>query len=225
MTALAAREAYRLWAPSYSAENAVTCLEQRLVDALGPAPAGLRLLDVGCGTGRRLVGTGAARAIGVDLSPEMLATGRLELGFGPEVQLQLGDARTLRLPDGAFDLVWCRLMVGHLDECRRLYRELGRVVRIGGRVIVTDFHSAAHAAGHRRTFRHDGAVLEVEHHVHPEKEQLAAAAAAGLTLVASEQAAIGPEVRRFYLEAGREAAYEEQQGLPVVQALAFRRDG
>lgn len=225
MTVLAPREAYRLWAPSYGAENAITHLEQRLVRELGPSPAGLCLLDVGCGTGRRLVDAGARRAVGVDLSPEMLAAGRAVHPFGPNVQLQTGDVRELQLPTGAFDLVWCRLVIGHLDECRRAYRELARVTRKGGRVIVTDFHPAAHAAGHRRTFRHDDTVHEVEHRVHSEADQVAAAAAAGLTLVGRSEAVIGPEVRSFYAAAGREAQFEEQLGLPVVLVLAFARDG
>lgn len=225
MNALAPREAYRLWAPSYGAENAITHLEQRLVREIGPSSVGLNLLDAGCGTGRRLVGTGARRAVGVELSPEMLAAGRVEHDFGPEVLLQVGDVRALRLPDGAFELVWCRLVIGHLDECRRAYAELGRVTRRGGRVIVTDFHPAAHAAGHRRTFRHDGDVHEVVHRVHPVNEQIAAAAAVGLTLVGRAEAAIGPEVRAFYEGAGKRALFEEQLGLPVVLALAFTRDG
>lgn len=225
MSALAPREAYRLWAPSYGAENAVTHLEQRLVGELGPSPAALSLLDAGCGTGRRLVGTGARRAVGVELSPEMLAAGRAEHAFGAEVQLQVGDVRALRLPHDAFDLAWCRLVIGHLDQCRRAYAELGRVTRKGGRVIVTDFHPAAHAAGHRRTFRHDGAVREVVHHVHPVDEQVTAAADVGLTLIDQREAAVGPEVRGFYEATGKLAAYKAQLGLPVVLALAFARDG
>ena len=225
MSLLAPREAYRLWAASYEAENAITHLEQGLVHDLSPPPAGLCLLDAGCGTGRRLVGTRARRAVGVDLSPEMLAAGRETHAFGPNVQLQVGDVRELRLPDGAFDLAWCRLVIGHLDECRRAYRELARVTRKGGQVIVTDFHPAAQAAGHRRTFRRDGAVHEVEHHVHAVDEQVAAAAAAGLSLIGRSEAAVGPEVRAFYEAAGRGALYRAQLGLQVVLALAFRRVG
>jgi malonyl-CoA O-methyltransferase len=225
MSVLAPREAYRLWAPTYEAENAITHLEQRLVRELGPSPAGLCLLDVGCGTGRRLVGTRATRAVGVDLSPEMIAAGRETHAFGSEVRLQVGDVRELRLPDAAFDLVWCRLVVGHLDECRRAYRELARVTRKGGAVIVTDFHPAAHAAGHRRTFRHGDAVHEAEHHVHPADEQVAAATAAGLMPAGQSEAGIGPEVRPFYETAGKQALYERDLGLPVVLALAFRRGG
>ena len=224
MTVLAPREAYRLWAPSYEAENAITWLEQGLVERLGPSPAGRRLLDAGCGTGRRLAGTGAARAVGIDLSPEMLAQGRAN----PElegVELVEGDFRALPLPDGAFDLVWCRLAIGHVAELAAAYREFARVAAAGAAVIVTDFHPEAWAAGHRRSFRVSGDVHEAMHHLHSVEAQVEAARQAGLALRAKNEAAIGPEVRRFYEEAGRSALYREHLGLPVVLALVFERDG
>lgn len=221
MTVLAAREGYRLWAPTYASENAITHLEQGLAAAATPPLSGLRLLDAGCGTGRRLRNTGAASAIGVDLSPEMLEAGR----DGGDAWMIVGDIRSLPLPDRSFDVVWCRLVVGHLPECRRAYAELARVADAGARVIVTDFHPSAYEAGHRRTFRAEGAVHEVEHHVHQVADHLAAASAAGLIVVGVEEAVIGREVRSFYEEAGWLARYDEHRGLPVVLALTFQRDG
>lgn len=224
MSLLAAKEAYRLWAPTYEAENAITHLEQGLVAELGPAPSGLRLLDVGCGTGRRLLGSEAARAVGVDLSPEMLAEGCRNAALA-DADLLEGDVRALPLPDSMFDLVWCRLVIGHVAELAAAYAELARVAAAGASVVVTDFHGAAYAAGHRRTFRHRGEVHEAVHHLHSAEAQIEAARRAGLTLRARAEAAIGPEVRHFYAQAGREALYREHCGLPVVLALVFTRDG
>lgn len=223
MSALPARDGYRLWAATYDAENAVSYLEDALVRELTPPLAGLRLLDAGCGTGRRLRGCGAGLAVGVDLSPEMIEAGRGDLPS--HVRTMVGDVRALPLADAAFDLVWCRLVIGHLLDCGTVYRELGRVVAPGGRVIVTDFHPAAHAAGHRRTFRNGPDVVEVEHHVHSSDTHRAGAEAAGLRLTGIREAAIGPQVRSFYERAGRMALYEEHVGLPVVLALSFARDG
>ena len=225
MTALAASEAYRLWAPTYERENVVTTLECALLEQLSPPPRGLRLLDVGCGTGRRLVGTGAARAVGVEPCAEMLAAGRRARDFGPEIELLEGDARALPLPDGGFDLVWCRLVIGHLPDCAAVYRELGRVAAPGALVVVTDFHPAAYEAGMRRTFRAGEEVIEVEHHVHTADRQIAAAAAAGLVLADTAQAAVGPRVRPFYAAARKERLYAEQRGQPLVLGMAFGRDG
>lgn len=222
MSALAAREGYRLWASTYGPENAVSQLENLLVGEMTPPLAGLRLLDAGCGTGRRLRDCAAAMATGVDLSPEMIAAGRDCLP--PAVRLLVGDVRALPFPDSSFDLVWCRLVIGHLPEGGPAYAELGRVTAAGGQVIVTDFHPAAHAAGHRRTFRHGGAVHEVEHHLHMPAAHREAAYAAGLRLTAVREAEIGPSVRSFYENAGRTALYDSHRGLPMVLALSFVKD-
>ena len=64
MKAMEPQDAYRLWAPTYAAETVVSFLDEELAVALSPALAGKRLLDAGCGTGRRLVKARAALAIG-----------------------------------------------------------------------------------------------------------------------------------------------------------------
>jgi SAM-dependent methyltransferase len=220
VTVLTPREGYRRWAPTYGAETAITWLEDSIAAELTPPLAGLRLLDAGCGTGRRMRASGAAVAVGADLSPEMLAAS------GATDGLLAADVRALPFPPAAFDVVWCRLAIGHLPDAAAVYRELARVCRPGGTVLVTDFHAEAVAAGHRRTFRDgDGIVREVEHHAHSAEHQIAAAADAGLTLAARRDGRVGPAIRPFYERADRMAAYREQEGLAVVLALAFQRDG
>lgn len=225
MTVLQPIDAYRRWAPTYDQENVVTALDCEFVEQLSPSAVGLRLLDAGCGTGRRLVGTGAVSAVGVEPCEEMLMAGRQAHRFGPEVQFFIGDVRSLPLPDASFDLVWHRLVIGHVADCRAAYRELGRVTVPGGRVIVTDFHPAACAAGMRRTFRDGEDLLEVEHHVHVPDRHVAAAEAAGLRLVEMADGPIGPSVRGYFERAGKLPLYVKQCGMPVVLALSFRRDG
>jgi malonyl-CoA O-methyltransferase len=220
MTALAPTEAYRLWAPLYREETAISYLDDRLVSALSPPAAGVRLLDAGCGTARRLGGAGAAIAVGVDLSIEMLAA-----ASDRSHPLVAGDLRRLPIASGSFDLVWCRLVIGHVAEIGAAYGELARVCRPGGTVVVTDFHPAAVAAGHRRTFRDAGGeVREVEHHVHSSESHAAWAALAGLRLRATREGRVGPEIRAFYRAAHREDSYRAHLGLPLVLALEFQRD-
>lgn len=216
---LPAAQAYRLWAPLYEPETAVSFLDDLLVAALTPALAGRRLLDAGCGTGRRLrAAHGAALAAGADLVPEMLAAGK-------SGGVAAADVRALPFAAGAFDVVWCRLVLGHLGDPAPAYAELGRVCAPGGVVLVTDFHPAAARAGHRRTFRDaEGEVREIEHHVHDAEVHAAAAAAAGLRLESRREGVVGPDIRAFYARAGRLPQYEAQRGLPLVLALAFRRE-
>jgi malonyl-CoA O-methyltransferase len=222
---LTAHEGYRRWAPSYSEETAISYLENGLVDAMTPSLAGLSLLDAGCGTGRRLAECGAAFAMGVDASAAMLEAGIGRGTVRAGIRTIVGDVRKLPLRNATFEIAWCRLVIGHLPDCTPAYQELARVSRTGALVIVTDFHPEAHEAGHRRTFRESDTVREIEHYVHSIDVQVTAARAAGLTLVAEREAAIDDSVLPFYARAGRPALFEAHRGLPVVLALAFRRDG
>jgi malonyl-CoA O-methyltransferase len=218
VTALSAREGYALWAPRYEIETAISFLEDRLVTALQVPLLNRRLLDAGCGTGRRMCDSGAALAVGVDLTPDMLT--RSVAG----ASLAAADVRALPFPSDSFDVVWCRLVIGHIRELDAAYAELARVCRPGGTLVVTDFHPDAVAAGHRRSFRDlSGQVREIEHYKHDMRAHERIARALGLTLWSRRDAEVGPLVRPFYERARRLAAYERQRGLRIVLALTFRR--
>lgn len=221
------REAYRLWAGSYHDETVISALDQHAVSRLSPPPAGRTLLDAGCGTGRRVRSAAgrACRAVGVDLVPEMLMAGRSrDLEGGSDAELIAGDLRAIPLRAGLFDLVWCRLVMGHVPELEAVYAELARVSGEGAGLVVTDFHPAAAAAGHVRSFRDDGGTVRtVLHHVHTEDDHRRAAAAAGWTLAAAEHLAPGVDERPFYERAGRLDDYEAHRDLHLVLALCLTR--
>ena len=108
-------------------------------------PAGVFALDVGCGTGRALDPLAAAvgragRALGVDVTPEMLAEGRARGRRG----LVLADGHDLPLPDACVDVVFAAGYVNHTPDPAMALRELGRVSRPGGRLVV--FHPIGRAA-------------------------------------------------------------------------------
>jgi malonyl-CoA O-methyltransferase len=222
MSVLSPARGYALWAPTYT-ETAVTALETTLADGFGVPLAGRRVLDVGCGIARRLRGAreaGASVAVGVDLSPEMLA--RAE----DKPLLAAANVAALPVADGTFDVVWCRLVIGYVGGLERAYAELARACAPGGVVLVTDFHPIAVAAGHRRTFRDSrGELHELESHTHEPEAHLAAAQRAGLSLRERRDGVVGETVRGFYERSGRIDAYERQLGLPLVLALLYCRDG
>lgn len=218
MTVLSARQGYSRWAAHYTSETAVSALEDRVVESFGIATAGQRLLDVGCGTGRRLDGIDAAVAIGIDYTPQMLAHAATPM------PLAAADVRALPFTDASFDVIWCRLVIGHVREVGQTYVELARVCRIGGTIVISDFHPDAVAAGHRRTFRDDqGTLFEIRHFTHEQSDHAAASSVAGLECIARRDGEVGPEIRSFYQSAGRTQAYESQRGLRIVLALAYRR--
>lgn len=224
MRPLKANAGYRLWAPAYSDETAISFLEDKLVCAMTPPLADMRLLDAGCGTGRRLRSANAAVKVGIDPCREMIVAGASDEQLDARTKMVVADVRDMPLEECSFDVVWCRLVLGHLRRIEKAYTELARVAAHGAMVIVSDFHPAAADAGHRRSFRVGSNVFELEHHVHRPDDHIAAAHAAGLGLRDIRDAAIGSDVRSFYESAGRLEAYPDHIGLPVVLALAFRKE-
>ena len=214
--------AYRLWASTYDTENVVTTLEDGLVRTISPSPAHRVLLDVACGTGRRLPSSGGTerplKSLGIDLVFEMVARAHRR----GHTMVAAGDMRALPCRAGSFELIWCRLAIGHVRDIKAAYREFARVACSGASIIVTDFHPAAARAGHSRTFRDgQGALHDIEHHVHSLAEHRDAAAAVGLELTQYVEGAVDQSIREQYERAGRLDLYERQIGLPLVLALEF----
>jgi SAM-dependent methyltransferase len=136
---LSARQAYSLWAPTYGSETATSFLDEELAQEMLCGLPQTRLLDAGCGIGRRIADL--AGTVGIDASPEMLVA-------GGACNVVKGDVRAMPFASDRFDMVWCRLVLGHLPDPSRAYQEFARVCRPGGYVFVTDFHPDAAAAGH-----------------------------------------------------------------------------
>jgi malonyl-CoA O-methyltransferase len=217
-------DAYRLWAPRYDEETVLSALEARAVAQYAGPVEGRMLLDAGCGTGRRRppLDAGFHCVVGVDLVPEMLAEGRRRRGAGP--LLAAADVRALPLSSGLFDLLWFRLAIGHLVDLAEAYRELERVAAPAARLIVSDMHPAAIAAGHTRTF-HDvtGQLRHVEHHVHSLAEQRRTAGLAGWRVDRIVEVSAGRQELPFYERAGRLEQFERERDLPLVLILCLHR--
>jgi malonyl-CoA O-methyltransferase len=210
---LSVNDAYRVWAPTYAVETAVSALDEELAqDLLGGLPH-TWLLDAGCGIGRRIAGI--ENAVGIDVNPEMLAA-------ASGLNVAVADVRQLPFAPERFDMVWCRLVLGHISDPIKAYRELSRVCSPGGYVFVTDFHPDAVAAGHRRTLTDNtGAVHGVEHYVHTNHPAIAANT--GLILKAHDEGLVGESVRDFYRRGIGLKAYKRDLGLKLVDAFLFQK--
>ena len=117
-------------------------VESALVEAVGPAPLEA-VLDIGTGTGRmlELLAPQAARALGIDQSPQMLslARDRIDRAGLRHVQLRQGDMFALPVERNGFDLVILHQVLHYLDDPSRALREAARTLRPGGRLLVVDF--------------------------------------------------------------------------------------
>jgi len=105
-------------------------------------PRDLVLADVGCGTGSLTfeLARFARRAIGVDLSGEMLRRARAiakERGLG-NVEFRHGDVLQLPLESQSVDAAFCVMVLHFLPDPARAIAGLCRIVRPGGAVILVD---------------------------------------------------------------------------------------
>jgi ubiquinone/menaquinone biosynthesis C-methylase UbiE len=108
------------------------------------------VLEVAIGTGRNLpYYPDGIRLTGVDLSAQMLGIARdRAAGLGREAALRPGDAQALDFPDGSFDTVLCTLGLCAIPDERRAIREMARVLRPGGCLLLVD-HIAARSVALR----------------------------------------------------------------------------
>ncbi len=96
--------------------------------------------DLGCGTGTLSAALApfVRRVIAVDASAAMLAAARARTAAFDNVDLREGALEALPLPDGSLDLAALLLVLHHVAEPVRVLREARRVLRAGGRLLVSD---------------------------------------------------------------------------------------
>jgi len=187
---------YALWAADYppAAHNRLMEVEERAVLELLPALAGRRALDLGCGSGRYLqvlARQGARLAVGCDLSAEML-----QQASGKGHRLVRANALRLPFAAGAFDVIVCGLMVGHVGPLDGVLLEASRLLAPGGAIVYSDLHPRGAQAGWKRTFEaRDGRRYALPHHVHGHDAHRAACRRAGLALLGVREPTVDWEGR------------------------------
>ncbi|MGH3256152.1 MAG: class I SAM-dependent methyltransferase [Streptosporangiaceae bacterium] len=152
---------YDSFAEAYSAETEANLINgyyaRPAILALAGDVAGRRILDAGCGSGplsAALLDQGAI-VTGVDSSAKMLELARRRLGA--DANLQVADlGRPLPFPDGAFDDVIASLVLHYLEDWGPALAELRRVLKPGGRLIVSVDHPFAITLMHREAGRKAG---------------------------------------------------------------------
>ena len=100
-----------------------------------PATGGLQILDIGCGTGAMLDNLAPYGAVvGADFSPEALqfCTAR-----GVHASLSRADVRRLPFADSVFDVVTAMDIIEHIDDDKAAASEIFRVLKPGGRLLVS----------------------------------------------------------------------------------------
>jgi ubiquinone/menaquinone biosynthesis C-methylase UbiE len=144
-------EGYNTWAPTYDEEkNPLIALEENItLDLIGNV-RNKRVLDVGCGTGRycELLANRGAKVVGIDPSSKMLEIAKRKITTDRKFELRLARIENTNLPDNYFDVAVCALTVGHLRKLEPAIREMSRIIKTGGRLVVSDMHPYWFIAGY-----------------------------------------------------------------------------
>lgn len=118
-----------------------------------------RVLDVGCGLGGAagyLASALECRVHGIDLVPENIAEATrraLRKGFDQRLDFVVGDAATLPFVDAEFDVVWGQDAWCHVADKAQLVREVRRVLKVGGRLVFSDWLLGAGSAAEQANIR------------------------------------------------------------------------
>ena len=105
------------------------------------------MLDLGCGAGRFVAALRDAGAdpVGVEIAEAALERARA-VAPGADLRLLEPDG-SIPLEHGSVDLVWCSEVLEHVADGAHLLQEARRVLRPGGRILVTvPFHGRVKAA-------------------------------------------------------------------------------
>ena len=212
-------DGYGEWALGYDRpDNPVLLAEEPVVhELLDARPVGAAL-DAACGTGRyasELVYLGHS-VTGIDATPEMLDEARKKV---PGARFELADLTALPLRAGSFDLAVCTLALTHCSELKSPIAELARVVRPGGRIILSDVHPVMTMLGfHARYPSGEGEFGFVRNHIHPFSDYLTAFREARLAVVQCREPVWGEaELATLGFAEDRPGLVEAAvQGLPIV---------
>ena len=208
---LPAREGYNRWAPFYDhGRNPSVGLKDREMRRLLGKVRGLRVADLGCGTGRNAIALAEAGAevTAVDFSSEMLAQARQKPGAG-RVRFVVHDLKNpLPLDSDSYDRVLCSLALEHVKHLDVAFGEMARICRPEGRVIIIEMHPALLLQGISAKF-HDpktGQDIRPRSVGHQTSDFVMAAVRAGLAV---------EEMREFFHQDG-------QARWPLLLTMKFR---
>ncbi len=216
------RTGYDRWAEIYDDEgNPLVRLEQPLVRGWVGDPRGLRVADVGCGTGRHSVwlADGGAAVDAFDGSPGMMARARAKLAEHGVRFIEHTLPAPLPVDDGIYDLVLLALVADHLADLTVTLRDLQRVLKPGGRLIFTVLHPAMNLLGITARFAdpRTGDEVRVDAFEHEYADYVMAALRAGFAIDNLEERKADAELAKHTPRA------EKYTGWPLLLAMQLRK--
>ena len=215
------KSGYDHWSVVYDHDqNPMVALETPLVrKALGDVRE-CSVLDLGCGTGRHALwlAESGARVTALDFSEGMLGVARAKPG-ADEVSFVVHDLhRRLPLKSGTFDIVVSGLVLEHLRDLAAFLSEVYRVLRPGGRAVISAMHPAMFLRDAQAQFTdpESGDVVRPGSLPHQLGEMVMACVRAGLDLIQRDEYAADQDLVARFPRAGK---YLDWPMLVVLQPV------
>lgn len=219
---LPVRDGYAFWASCYDEDgNPLLPLEEEAVKGWFGRLEGRRALDLGCGTGRHtaaLVEAGAS-VVALDFCPEMMECARKKLEGHAVAWVHHALPAPLPFADERFDLVVMGLVAEHVPALDVVLADVARVLKPGGRCVLSALHPERTAAGQRARFIDPATgerrpIVTIHRTI---EEYLESGRAGGLTLLAEQSLIVPPEL------AARLPRAERYVGQPLGWAACWTR--
>lgn len=157
------KEGYDQWSAFYDRDDIpLAVLEEPVVDATLGEIAGLKIIDLGCGTGRQTIRLAekGAKVIGVDQSSGML--GKALLKKHPNASFLEADLhQPLPFPDGDFDWVVSFLVIEHIEKLEPFFAECRRLCKKNGGLFFSTLHPAMLLKGVEARFTDEATGMKV----------------------------------------------------------------
>jgi malonyl-CoA O-methyltransferase len=183
--------AYDEWAKTYDRdENRTRDLAAQVLRQADLPFADVRVIEVGCGTGRNTQWLAQTRAairdlVALDFSEEMLRRAR-ERVRDPRVRFIQHDIREpWPLPDASADLVIVMLVLEHVEMLAPFFTEAARALNVGGELFICELHPMRQLLGGQAQFTNGqtGERELVPAFLHNTSDYVSAALSSGFALV------------------------------------------
>lgn len=221
-------DGYNLWAESYDdqPDNLMLALDEEVFSDLlnGIDVENKIIADVGCGTGRhwkKLLDKKPQKITGFDVSEGMLKILKQKFPLAETHLLQ--NNKLDQLKNNSCDTIISTLTIAHIKNVEEAMIEWYRVLKPGGKIIITDYHPLALEKGGKRTFSYQKKIVSVTNYVHTIEKLTSVAEQLSMEVLRLTEKVIDESSRPFYEKQNALDVFEKWNGTPIIYGMYLKK--